>query len=68
MKEKENFSKINEENNESKNYSNEEDINTLQKIHLSKSLNPKNTKLNFTDNSKKSKNEDYIIKKTKTAA
>ena len=45
---------------------NEEDINTLQKIHLSKSLNPKNTKLNFTDNSKKSKNEDYIIKKTKT--
>ena len=46
----------------------EDKMNHLKKFHLSKSLNTRNTKLNFKDldKSKKSKNEDYIIKKTKT--
>ena len=51
-----------------KNISNENVKNHLKNIHLSKSLNPRNTKLNFTnpDNSKESKNEYYIIKKAIT--
>ena len=51
-----------------KNISNENVKNHLKNIHLSKSLNPRNTKLNFTnpDNSKESNNEYYIIKKAKT--
>ena len=51
-----------------KNISNENVKNHLKNIHLSKSLNPRNTKLNFTnpDNSKESNNEYYIIKKAIT--
>jgi len=51
-----------------KNISNENIKNHLKNIHLSKSLNPRNTKLNFTnpDNSKESNNEYYIIKKAIT--
>ena len=51
-----------------KNISNEIEKNHLKNIHLSKSLNPRNTKLNFTnpDNSKESNNEYYIIKKAIT--